>query len=123
MALPVWPAAVPSRAREGWQMPEMFRAPLATEMNGGNQRLRSQPGSNVALINYPLVPLDDEEWTVLDTFFRVDLKNGSSRWTMPLYIGTGTVTRVVQLEGGRSPAPSRSSGYFHLMLPLRVYGM
>jgi hypothetical protein len=30
MTLPTWPVTVPTDAREGWQMPEMFLAPIAT---------------------------------------------------------------------------------------------
>ena len=68
MSLPSWPGDVPSTARDGWEMPSMFLSPIATEMEGGNQRLRSQPGNNVAVVSkFPdrgtrVVVADYESW-------------------------------------------------------------
>jgi hypothetical protein len=123
MPLPTWPGGVPAAPRDGWQMPEMFRAPVATEMEGGNQRLRSQPGSNVATISYPLQPLDGTQWAAFETFVRTTLNNGTSRFTMSLLIGTSLVSKTVQLEQGKSPSVSRQGGFMHITLSLRVYGM
>lgn len=123
MTLPAWPGTVPVTARDGWQMPTMFIAPLATEMDGGNQRLRSQPGNNVASITYPLIPLTAAQFTAFDTFMRTTISNGASRWTMSLLTGVGYVTKTVQLDGGKPPTIDQSGGFFNVVLPLRVYGM
>lgn len=105
-------------------MPEMFLAPIASEMDGGNQRLRAQPGNNVAKIDYPLRPLTEAQWLALNTFFRTTLGNGASRWTMTL-VATNAAgdSKTVQLDGGKSPTVSRSGGWVHVTLPLRVFGM
>lgn len=123
MTIPTWPSTVPSEARDGWQMPQPFQAPRASEMDGGNQRLRSRPGSNVATISYPLKPLDATQFAALETFYRTTLNNGASRWTMTLTFPGGAITKTVQLDQGKPPTVSWSNGYQHVVLPLRVYGM
>jgi hypothetical protein len=123
MPLPAWPETVPTGTRDGWQVSQMFLPALATEMEGGNQRLRSRPGDNVASITYPLQPLTEAQWADLETFLRVTLNNGASRFTMPLLTGATTVTKTVQLEGGKSPTVTRSGGFMNVTLTLRVYGM
>lgn len=123
MTLPVWDTNVPVEPPEGWQMPAMYLAPEATEMDGGNQRLRSKPGSNVAVINYPLKPLTDAQYALFETFVRTTLNNGTSRWTMSLWTGTAFVSKTVQFDGGKSPTVSRANGFMYVTLPLRVYGM
>lgn len=124
MAIPVWPVAVPYRPTRGWTMPKPFIAPNASEMNGGNQRLRSQPGSNVAVVNYPLGELTRDQFTALDSFFRNDLTNGASRFTMTLWLGTSYQTKTVQFEGGEPPTYALvGSRYLNVVLKLRVYGM
>jgi hypothetical protein len=101
----------------------MFIQPVSTQMEGGNQRLRSMPGNNVATIDYPLKPMTNTEYDLFDTFMRTTLNNGTSRWTMPIVIGTSTVTKTVQLEQGKAPSVSRQGAYMFVTLPLRVYGM
>jgi hypothetical protein len=122
MTLPAWPATVPTTARDGWQMPEMYRPTLATDMEGGNQRLRQQPGGNVATINYPLKPLTEAEFADFVTFVRTTLNNGASRFTMSLLSDSSTPgTKTVQFDGGKSPQVSRGGGFVHVVLSLRVY--
>lgn len=124
MTLPAWPGSVPTDAREGWQMPDMFLAPIATEMDGGNVRLRAQPGNNVATLSYPLRPLTEAQWLDLRTFLRTTINNGASRWTMTLVVDTAAgESKTVQLDKGKSPSVTRSGGWVHVTLPLRVYGM
>lgn len=123
MTLPVWPATVPVEARTGWQMSEMYLAPISTEMDGGNQRLRRRPGDNVAIINYPLRPLSLTEWVAFDAFIRTTLSGGTSRFTMPLTIGGSTASKTVQLDGGKSPTVTQEGVLMYVTLPLRVYGM
>lgn len=123
MTLPAWPSTVPATARDGWHMPSMYVAPSATEMEGGNQRLRSKPGSNVAIIEYPLVPLSLTEWGYLNTFIRTTLGNGASRFTMSLIIAGASVSKTVQLNEGKSPVVRQQDGLMHVTMQLRVYGL
>lgn len=123
MTLPVWPSTVPSHARDGWQMSQMFVPPDATEMKGGNQRLRGQPGNNVATVNYPLTPLTLAEYATFDTFMRTTLGNGASRWTMNVTIAGAAVNKTVQLDQGKSPTATQEGAFMNVTLPLRIYGM
>lgn len=124
MTLPAWPATVPTTARDGWQMPAMYVDPISTEMEGGNQRNRSRPGSNVASITYPLAPLTEAQWATLTTFIRTTLSNGTSRFTMSLLSDSSTYgTKTCQFEKGKSPQVGRSGGFVNVTLSLRVYGM
>lgn len=121
MTLPTWPSQVDSGARDGWQMSDPYIAPLATEMNGGNRRQRSQPGSNVATISYPLKPMDATAWGYFETFFRTTLNNGASRFTMDVTLPSGSVNKTAQFD--RAPNVSISGGFRHVTLSLRVFGM
>ena len=124
MTLPAWPDTVPTTARDGWQMPAMFVAPLATDMDGGNQRLRARPGGHVATISYPLAPLTEAQYADFVTFVRSTLNNGTSRFTMSILSDSATYgTKTVQFDGGKSPTISRASGFVNVVLPLRVFGM
>lgn len=105
-------------------MPQMFVAPLATDMDGGNQRLRSQPGSNVASVTYPLQPMTLDQYnTYFDPFIRTTLGNGASRWTMSVTIAGVDVSKTVQLDGGKSPTVDQEAGFMNVSLPLKIYGM
>jgi hypothetical protein len=121
MTLPVWDTNVPSRARDGWQMTEPNLAPLASEMDGGNVRLRRRPGDNVAKIMYPLIPLTDAQFALFRTFYRTTISGGVSRFTMSLMTDNAVETKTVQFE--KPPAFSKEGAYWMVTLPLRVYGV
>jgi hypothetical protein len=124
MPLPAWPVTVPYKAATGWQMPTPFIPPVATEMNSGHQRLRSKPGSNVAVVDYPLVELTLTQWETLDTFFRTTLGNGASRFTMSVLTGKDYETKTVQFEGGQPPQyVQRQPNAIRVTMKLRIYGM
>jgi hypothetical protein len=123
MALPAWPDTVPYKVVLGWSMSQMYIAPVATDMDGGNQRLRPKPGSNVAVVDYPLRPLTAAQWSDLDTFIRATLNNGASRFTMPVFTGNDYVSKTVQFDQGKSPSVTRASNRMTVSLPLRIFGM
>jgi hypothetical protein len=103
-------------------MPEPYIAPDASEMDGGNKRLRSRPGSNVAIVTYPLIPLTDAQMAYLRTFYRTTLGQGASRFTMALMTdNAASETKTVQME--KTPAISKSGNLWHVVLTLRVYGL
>lgn len=122
MPLPVWDTTVPTNARDGWQMTEMALAPLASEMEGGNKRLRGRPGDNVATVMYPLVPLTDAQMAAFRTFYRTTLSGGVSRFTMALMTDNSvSETKTVQFD--KSPSVTMDGGFWFVTLPLRVYGV
>jgi hypothetical protein len=123
MTLPAWPSTVPTDATDGWQMPQMYTLPIATQMDGGNQRVRSRPGSNVASVSYPLMPLTMAQWDDLNTFIRTTLGNGASRFTMSILTGDVYETKTCQIDGTKSPTAQRIGDYMSVVLPLFIYGM
>jgi hypothetical protein len=123
MALPVWPSSVPNQATNDWKMTSLYVDPIATDMDGGNQRLRSRPGSNVAIVSYPLVPLTAQQWNDLNAFFRTTLGNGASRFTMPVFTGSTYETKTVQFDQGKAPQVSVESIYVIVVMTLRIFGM
>lgn len=104
-------------------MSEPYVAPVATDMGGGNQRLRSQPGSNVSVMTYPLLPLTSSQWSDLNTFLRTALGNGASRFTMSVFTGAAYESKTVQLEPTKPPQVSSSGPLTNVTLTLRVFGM
>jgi hypothetical protein len=123
VTLPAWPSGLSSDTTSEWAMSEMFIPPIATDMDGGNQRLRTRPGSNVAAMSYPLQPLTEAEWDTLNSFLRDTLNNGASRFTMDVWTGAAYESKTVQLDGGKSPQVSWRGTYVNVVLSLRVFGM
>ncbi len=123
MSLPAWPDGVPYAVTSEWTMTALFVAPVATDMDAGNQRLRSKPGGNVALVNYPLNPLTAAQWATLNTFFRSTLGNGAARFTMPVFTGAAYESKTVQFDGGKSPSVTRAGALIFVVMTLRVFGM
>ena len=65
-------------------------------MDGGNVRLRSRPGSDVATVQWRR-RMTTLQYTSFDTFVRATISNGTSRFTMPVWLGTSYVTKTVQV--------------------------
>lgn len=97
MSLPVWPAAIPYQSlRSGWSGTP-FRRPLSTEMEGGNTRLRSEPGSDVGTYAWSGI-LDAAKMSVFEAFVEDAINNGSARFAMMVSRnGITYVMRPVQI--------------------------
>ena len=122
MPLPAWPVGVPyQQRRQDWQIPQPFISPLETEMDGGNVRLRSRPGSDVATVQWRR-RMTTLQYTSFDTFVRATISNGTSRFTMPVWLGTSYVTKTVQVVKD-SLAIAQDGLFISVSMTLRVYGM
>ena len=120
MPLPVWPSGVRYQPRRNdWSMPQPFAPPIASSMNQNNVRLRSTPGSNVALVQQ-IIRMTAAAYATLDAFIRVTLNNGTSRFTMPVWLGSSYVTTTVQFEPG-SPSVAQQDRFVAVSMKLRVY--
>lgn len=100
MSLPGWPASIPYQSlRSAWGgMPA--RAPLATDMEDGNTRQRSQTGSDVGTYSWGGI-LTAAQIAAFQTFFLVTLDNGARRFRM--FVSRDGVTheeRPVQIVAG-----------------------
>jgi hypothetical protein len=122
MPLPAWPVDVPhQQRRQDWQIPQPFISALETEMDGGNVRLRSRPGSDVATVQWRR-RLTSSQFTSFDTFVRTTISNGTSRFTMPVWLGTSYVTKTVQIVKD-SLAIAQDGLFISVSMTLRVYGV
>lgn len=118
MPLPVYPNIPFKPRRNDWSMAKPFVEPLKTEMEGGNARLRSRPGSNVAIVQQ-IVRMLPADYQTFDVFVRTTLNNGASRFTMPVWLGRDYVTATVQFE--QPPAMQNLDRFVQVAMALRVF--
>jgi hypothetical protein len=100
MAIPVWPSGVPnSPLRDSWKV-KRFRAPLETEMEGGNVRARRRPGDNLIEMQWSRV-LNSTQMAAFETFVETTIYGGAARFTMSVSLdGLSTTSRTVQMRPG-----------------------
>lgn len=120
MTLPAWPSSVPHRPRRNeWRMPEAYRQPLATEMEGGNTRLRRRAGDNVAKLEFSL-RLTEAEHSDFWTFVKTTLSGGTARFTMPVYLTTSSPsTKTVQFV--QPPSSSMQGRKYMVSINILVF--
>jgi hypothetical protein len=122
LPLPTWPGDVPYlQRRQDWKVSQPFIGPIETEMEGGNLRQRSRPGSNVATVQWRR-RMTVAQYASFDAFVRATLSNGTSRFTMPVWLGTSYVTQTVQIAKD-SLAVEQDGLFISVSMTLRVYGM
>jgi lysophospholipase L1-like esterase len=120
MATPFWPSSLPHEPVLGsWQIEALNLAPLATDMEGGNTRQRRRPGSNVMTINQTL-SMTIEQLTTFKAFVRNALKEGTSRFRMPVWLGDGCFEKVCQFAAQPTVVAAGTKRFFASM-QLRVY--
>ncbi len=102
MAAPIWPGTVPFESEaEGAGATPTYAPPQSSETEGGTAITRPRPGPRVTETSWRSVPLDGAEWTAFEQFARLDLRDGSLDFDMPVYRpGAGYVTRRCRLKGG-----------------------
>jgi len=119
MAVPAWPAVnyVPDLN----SISGIKRAldPLATEMEGGNTRLRSRPGDNVATFSQTIT-MTAAEFDVFVAWVKDTLGNGTSRFSLKVRLGTRFEEKVCQFSGAPSYRPIGSLAVA-VTMTLRVY--
>lgn len=94
-----WPSGVSYRSEQEYWSGEPFKAPLETEMDGGNTRGRRRPGDNVGRYGWGR-RFTEEEMALFETFLE-DTANGTARFIMPVSLnGYSYVNRVVRIVGG-----------------------
>lgn len=94
MPTPVWPIGISYEPeRDSWSQ-RPFLAPLASEMDGGNVRLRSKPGDRVRIIQQSIVVPNDAYADTLEPFL---IENRAARVIMPVWLGKEFKTCMVQL--------------------------
>lgn len=119
MAIPDWPAGVPSMPLLNSHTIEPFLAPIRTEMEGGNVRLRSRPGDNTAIVQQAVV-MTKAQYDSLVGWGKAVIGNWSGRFNVNVWLGSSCATKVCQFES--IPKPSAFSAHrIAVAMSLRVY--
>lgn len=105
---------------DSWSMPSgAYRAPTSTDMEGGNVRLRRQPGDEMYELQFDIL-FTAAEFATFKTFVQTTLGGGVSRFTMNVWTGAAMETKTVQFVQPYVPTPLppvKTAVSFHL----RVY--
>ncbi len=121
MAVPSWPAGVPSMPMLDTYSNEPFLEPIRTEMEGGNVRLRRRPGDNVAIIQQS-VRMTFDQYGALVTWGKETIGGWTGRFSVSVWLGSGCATKVCQFHSG-APRPTKRGGKIIAQMALRVYGV
>jgi len=122
MALPTWPAGVPIIPRlEEFQPMERLLPPIATDMEGGNTRLRSRPGDNVGKL--PLrVRMTFSQFDTFTNWWKTTLNNATARFTAHVFLGSVCANKVCQFTRDGIPQDQFiDSNTIDVTMTLRVY--
>lgn len=121
MTIPAWPPGVPyAPDLNSISGIKRILDPLATEMEGGNTRLRSRPGDNVGTISQTIV-MKAAQFETFVAWVKNDLGNGTSRFTAPVRLGAAFEAKVCQFSGGAPSYQPVGAGAFAVSMTLRVY--
>ncbi|MGJ5036598.1 hypothetical protein ACQR13_21030 [Bradyrhizobium sp. HKCCYLRH3059] len=123
MTVPAWPDGV-RYAPDLNSVPEIsrFLPPLETEMGGGNTRRRARPGDNVGAISQTIV-MPRAEFAIFVDWVKTTLNNGTSRFSMPVWLGNGFEVKVCQFtKGGLTEKPTGTRSVA-VTMSLRIYGL
>lgn len=121
MAVPDWPAGVPFMPLLDSHSIDPMLAPIRTEMEQGNIRLRSRPGDNVAIVQQS-VAMTRAQYDALVTWGKGTIGNWTGRFRVNVWLGSSCAIKVCQFDG--APKPSKfSANRISVAMSLRVYGV
>jgi hypothetical protein len=110
MAIPSWPAAVPSKPQSSsWSIDQHARPLLETDMDGGNVRARLQFVDVIGVTPYAIL-MTVAEYETFKAFMMTDLGHGAAEFTMPVYTGTACATKTVRIIGGANAVKMQRVG-------------
>jgi hypothetical protein len=123
MSIPAWPADIPYAPDLNSISPiKRMLDPIATDMEGGNTRLRSRPGDNVGTISQTVV-MKAAQFDAFVAWVKDGLGNGTSRFTVPVRLGAAFETKVCQFSGGAPTYRPVGTKAFAVSMTLRVYNV
>lgn len=106
MPLPAWPDDVPYVILDDGGSPiQRALPPIATDMEGGNQRQRPRPGDDISTISQTIV-MDDVQFATFTAWWKETLNLGTARFTAPVWSGTDYVTRTCMFTADGKPQDS-----------------
>jgi hypothetical protein len=121
MAVPDWPAGVPSLPLLESHSIDPMLAPIRTEMEQGNMRRRARPGDDVAVVQQS-VAMTKAQYDTLVAWGKSTIGNWTGRFKANVWLGSSCATKVCQFES--APKPSAfSARRISVAMSLRVYGV
>lgn len=99
MAYASWPATVPHECEAAAFTRRPYREMIATDMEGGNTRVRSRPGDNVETVTWAR-RFTADQLAAWKAFLADTIARGTARFLMPIWTGAAYEVRVVQIVGG-----------------------
>ena len=121
MTVPTWPSGVPTESmQDGFEITP-FLAPIKTEMEGGNVRLRARPGDNVAIVRQSIL-MTRTQYSTLYIWGRTTIGNWTGRFSMPVWDGVSYTTKVCQFQEGAPKPVEYTPDQVAVAMTLRVYG-
>lgn len=121
MAIPDWPADVPSIPLLDSHSIEPFLPPIKTTMDGGNVRLRSRPGDDTSIV-MQTVAMTKAQYDTLVTWGKNTIGNWTGRFRVKVWLGSSCAVRVCQFEDGAPKPSSFSAKRIAVRMTLRVAG-
>lgn len=121
MAIPDWPTGVPSIPLLDSHSIDPFLAPIKTEMNQGNIRLRSRPGDDTSIVTQT-VPMTKAQYDTLVAWGKSTIGNWTGRFKVKVWLGSSCAVRVCQFEDGAPKPSSFSASRIAVRMSFRVAG-
>lgn len=103
MAVITWPSEVPYRSPVDGATPgQSYIQPLVSQTEGGPPIMRPRPGPRATEYPWRSRLLTTEQWTAFEQFARLDLRQGTLPFSMPIYRPGGLyVERTCQIKDGQ----------------------
>ncbi|MEH2508697.1 hypothetical protein V1291_000051 [Nitrobacteraceae bacterium AZCC 1564] len=122
MPLPSWPEDVPfSPQADSVKDIDPMLAPIKTEMEGGNVRLRGRPGDNVGIVPQ-VIRMTNAQYNTFTAWGKGDVSNWTARFTADVWLGSSFGNKVCQFHEGRAPKPGYvDDDIIDVAMTLRVY--
>jgi hypothetical protein len=122
MPIPTWPVDVPTEPlRDSYANTPWAPAPIVTEMEGGNTRVRRRPGDDVSLVSQT-VRMKTAQLSAFKAWFKDTIGGGAGRFSAPVWNGEGYVTKTCQFNLSQPLRYSEpAQGLTDVAMQLRVY--
>jgi hypothetical protein len=121
MAVPSWPEGVtfaPDLNSLSGLKP--FLDPLETPMEGGNTRTRTRPGDNVGSQSQTVI-MPRAQFATFGEWVKTTLNNGTSRFTVKVWLGRGFQSKVCQFTKGSLSYKPIGTAAVAVSMTLRIY--
>ncbi|WP_131193724.1 hypothetical protein [Lichenihabitans psoromatis] len=114
MAIPTWPTDVPyTPMTSGLTITQLANPLLSTDMNAGTTRQRRKYTLRIAEMKL-VIRMTPAQFASFHAFHQA-IGDGAARFTMPVWNGSGYVTRTVQIKDQPDMSPlafrARSVGF------------